>query len=63
MFGIVSLAAFVFSPFFAHYGQKIGPKLLYNIGGIVQGVGGICFVLLVYVNDTSAFIGLSYFLR
>ncbi len=29
----------------------------------IQGIGGICFGLLEYVNNTNAFIGLSYFLR
>ena len=63
MFGIVSLAAFIFSPIFGHYGERIGPKLLYNVGGLVQGVGGVCFGLLEFVKNTAAFIGLSYLLR
>ena len=63
VFGIVSLAAFIFSPIFGRYGTAIGPKLLYNTGGFVQGIGGICFGFLDYVQDTGVFIGISYFLR
>ena len=63
VFGIVSLAAFLFAPIFGRYGTAIGPKLLYNTGGFVQGLSGIAFGLLDYVQDTVAFIGLSYFLR
>ncbi|TRY80723.1 hypothetical protein TCAL_12990 [Tigriopus californicus] len=63
VFGIVSLAAFIFSPIYAHFGAKIGPKLLYNVGGFVQGISGVAFGSLEYINDTWTFIGLSYFLR
>lgn len=63
VFGIVSLAAFIFSPIFAHFGAKIGPKLLYNVGGLVQGLAALAFGSLEYVYDTWTFIGLSYVLR
>ncbi|XP_059097668.1 MFS-type transporter SLC18B1-like [Tigriopus californicus] len=63
VFGIVSLAAFIFSPIFAHFGSKIGPKLLYNVGGFVQGLAAFAFGSLEFVNGTWTFIGLSYVLR
>jgi MFS family permease len=43
VFGIVSLAGFISSPIFGKYGEKIGPKLVYNIGGFTQGIVGILF--------------------
>ena len=63
MFGSANLAAFVFAPVFGRFGSKIGPKLLYTSGAYVQAVAGICLGLLTFVDDTGAFIGLSYFLR
>ncbi len=63
MFGIVNLAAFIFCPIFGRLGKRIGPKIVYNVGGFTQGLSGILFGLLVYVDDTDAFIWLSYLLR
>jgi MFS family permease len=39
------------------------PKRLINIGGILQGVAAFSFGFLEYVDNTTAFLGLSYFLR
>ena len=36
VWGVVSLAAFLFSPFFGKYGSKIGPKLATIAGGMTQ---------------------------
>ena len=36
VWGFVSLAAFLFSPFFGKYGSKIGPKLVAIAGGFTQ---------------------------
>ncbi|TRY80689.1 hypothetical protein TCAL_09016 [Tigriopus californicus] len=63
VFGIVHLAAFVSAPIFAKYGNRIGPKLLYNVGALVQGCQGIAFGFLTYVDNLGWFLGLSYFLR
>eukprot|EP00095_Tigriopus_kingsejongensis_P010457 snap_masked-scaffold1863_size26100-processed-gene-0.1 protein:Tk10457 transcript:snap_masked-scaffold1863_size26100-processed-gene-0.1-mRNA-1 annotation:"chromaffin granule amine" len=63
VFGIVHLAAFLSAPVFAKYGNRIGPKLLYNTGALVQGVQAICFGFLVYAENTAVFLGLSYLLR
>jgi len=57
------MAAFLFSPIFGSYGSKIGLKLLYNSGAFIQAISGIMFGFLEYVDDTSTFIGISYFLR
>ena len=36
VWGVVSLAAFLFSPLFGKYGSKFGPKLVTIAGGITQ---------------------------
>jgi hypothetical protein len=63
VFGIANLAAFLFAPIFGRYGTKIGPKILYNCGAYLQGICGICFGFLTYINSANLFIGLSYLLR
>ena len=58
------MAAFLTAPIFAQWGDKIGPKILYSCGSITESMsGGILFGALNYINDLSAFLGLSYFLR
>jgi MFS family permease len=63
VFGIANLAAFLFAPIFGRYGAKIGPKLLYNAGAFTQGIVGLSFGFLVYIDDVGVFLGLSYLLR
>lgn len=63
VFGIASLGAFIFAPLFGRFGGKIGPKYLYNLGALIQGIVGLSFGFLVYLQSTAAFLGLSYFLR
>ena len=63
VFGIANLAAFISAPFFGVYGTQIGAKLLYNIGALLQALAGIAFAFLIYVENTVAFLGLSYLLR
>lgn len=63
VFGIVHLSAFLSAPIFAKYGNSIGPKLLYNVGALVQSLQGIAFGFLAYVDNLGWFLGLSYFLR
>ena len=63
VFGIVHLAAFISAPIFGHIGPKLGPKLVYNVGGIAQGVVGILFGFLEYIDNVAIFLGLSYLLR
>ena len=52
-----------FSPFFGKYGGRLGPKMCFNIGSVLQGVSGFLFGFLPYFKDVGAFIGLSYLLR
>ncbi len=63
VFGVVSLAAFIAAPTFAHFGNRMGPKLVYNVGSLTMGISGIAFGLLELIDQTAPFIGLSYFLR
>ena len=59
----MSLTAFIFSPVFAQFGSKIGLKLLYNAGAIILGIAAISMGLLEYVDNTVAFLALSYACR
>ena len=63
MFGIFNLGAFMGGPIFGRFGSKVGPRVLYTVGGFAQGICGILFGLLAYVDNVNAFVGLSYFLR
>ena len=59
-FGIVDLTALLSSPFFATYGETIGPKLLYTAGGFIQGVSGLAKACMAYVDNSYAFLTISY---
>ena len=63
VFGVFNLAAFLGGPIFGRYGGRIGPRVLYMTGGFLQGICGLTFGFLKYVDNVGAFIGLSYFLR
>ena len=63
VFGIANLSLFIFSPIFGKYGTKIGPKICFNVGAVLQGVSGFLFAFLPYLTSTGAFIGLAYVLR
>ena len=58
VFGCSSLAAFAFGPVFGTYGVRIGPKLLYNLGGLTQGIVGVLFGSLDYVQNTAGLFSL-----
>ena len=58
VFGCSSLAAFAFGPIFGAYGVRIGPKLLYNLGGLTQGIVGVLFGSLDYVQNTTGLFSL-----
>ncbi len=60
---MVHLAAFVSAPLFAKIGPVVRPKRLINFGSFLQGAAGFFFGFLEYVQNTGAFLGLSYFLR
>ena len=63
MFGITSVAAFIFSPIFGAYGERIGTKFLYNGGAVIQALSCIAFGFVVYLDNLSVFLGVSYILR
>ena len=63
VFGAANLAAFVAAPIFGRFGDKIGAKLLYNVGAYLQALCAISLGLLYYAQDVDVFIGLSYMLR
>ena len=63
VFGLLNLTAFVFSPLFGRYGGKVGSKVLFNVGAFTQGIVGIVFGFLDYVQTATPFLGLSYMLR
>ena len=63
VFGMLSLTAFIFSPIFGTYGNKLGSRTVFYLGALAQGTCGIAFGFLQYVNSTWAFLSLSYFLR
>jgi len=63
VFGIANLSLFLFSPLFGKYGGRLGPKMCFTIGSILQGVSGFLFGFLPYFKDVGSFIGLSYLLR
>jgi len=63
VFGIFNLAAFLGGPIFGKFGGRIGPRMLYTVGAFLQGISGLLFGFLAFVEDTSTFIILSYFLR
>ena len=63
VFGFAFLAAFISAPVFGAYGDRIGAKLLYNGAGFLQGLSGVLFGLLSFVEDKSTFLACSYLLR
>ena len=63
VFGIANIAAFISAPIFGMYGTQIGAKILYNIGALLQALSGIAFAFLAYIDNTAAFLGISYLLR
>ena len=53
VFGIANLSLFIFSPFFGKYGPKIGTKLCFNFGAVLQVFMIFCmplYNLLVFVH-------------
>ena len=63
VFGLAFLAAFLTAPLYGIFGDAIGAKILYNAGGILQGLSGVLLGFLTFVEDKSLFLGLSYALR
>ena len=63
VFGIANLSLFIFAPVFGKYASKIGIKTCFNIGAIMQGVSGLLFAFVPYLDNVAIFLFLSYLLR
>ena len=63
VFGITNLMAFICSPIFGTYGERIGIRILFHISAFIQGIIGISFGLLDFVKDAKVFLMLSYLFR
>ena len=46
VFGMLSLTAFIFSPIFGTYGNKLGSRTVFYLGALAQGTCGIAFGFL-----------------
>lgn len=63
VFGIFELTVFIVCPIYGTYLNKIGPKFMFNAGIFTTATTCIMFGFLDRVNDTTAFIGLSFVIR
>ena len=63
VFGIANLSLFIFSPIFGKYASKIGLERCFNIGAIMQGVSGLLFAFVPYLDNVAIFLFLSYLFR
>ena len=61
--GIAYFSAFVVSLIMGSFGDRVGAKNLYTFGGLIQGLSGLLFGCLQFVQDKNAFVGSSYILR
>lgn len=63
VFGIFELTVFIVSPIYGQYISKITPKFMFNAGIYITGTTCILFGFLNHINDTNAFINLSFLVR
>ena len=63
VFGVANLSLFIFSPIFGKYASKIGLETCFNIGAIMQGVSGLLFAFVPYLDNVALFLFLSYLFR
>ncbi|KAK8750477.1 hypothetical protein OTU49_014848 [Cherax quadricarinatus] len=63
VFGIFELTVFIVSPIYGNYLNKIGPKFMFNAGIFTTATTCILFGFLDRINNTTAFIGLSFAIR
>ena len=63
VFGIANLSLFVFGPVFGKYGSKMGLKLCFNLGAVMQGISGFLFCFVPSFKDAAIFLTCSYLLR
>ncbi|XP_045590438.1 MFS-type transporter SLC18B1 [Procambarus clarkii] len=63
VFGIFELTVFIVSPIYGNYLNRIGPKFMFNAGIFTTASTCIMFGFLDRINNTTAFIGLSFAIR
>ena len=63
VFGIHRLIMFLFSPFCGKYLNKIGPKMMFNVGLFTTGATTVLFGFLDNAANTYDFISLSFAVR
>ncbi|XP_072382231.1 MFS-type transporter SLC18B1-like [Diabrotica undecimpunctata] len=63
VFGIFEFVVFLISPIYGANLNRIGPKLMFNVGGYTIGVCAILFGLLDKIEDRYPFIILSFIIR
>ena len=57
------MAAFIFAPIFAKLGMLIGPRMILNVGSLLEAMSGVAMGMLGYLQTAGPFIGLSYLMR
>ena len=63
VFGIYELVIFLICPIFGKYINKIGPKLVNNLGIFVVAIMCIAFGFLNHIDDATEFITASFIIR
>lgn len=63
VFGIFELTVFLVSPIYGRYLNRVGPKLVFNLGIFTTASCCILFGLLDRINGTTTFIALSFVVR
>ncbi|KAA0203699.1 hypothetical protein HAZT_HAZT007212 [Hyalella azteca] len=63
VFGVFELVVFLVSPLYGEFISKIGAKFLFNAGIFITGSTCILFGNLSHVQDTKAFLTLSFIVR
>lgn len=63
VFGVFELVVFLVSPLYGAHLNKIGPKLLFNLGILTTGTCAILFGLLDRIENHTPFISFSFLIR
>ena len=63
VFGIANLSLFIFAPVFGKYASRVGLKRCFISGAVIQGLCGIFFAFVPYLENVALFLSMSYLLR
>ncbi|CAL4144633.1 unnamed protein product [Meganyctiphanes norvegica] len=63
IFGVYMLTMFILAPVYGKYTNQIGLKTMFNVGLYVSSLSCIAFAFIIYINNTLAFICVSFALR